>query len=133
MARVILTLVFLFSAPLLSPQFVRGRLRVGAFNPYHHCWRFAAYTVVVFASLFALGLVARKSRLEAAKSITGRALFLSALLTSPVFKKLSLYPYLISPSVPLAFPALNSQKQWAKFSPAPENFAQEYLFNARIT
>jgi len=44
---------------------------VGAFKPYHHCWHFVAYAVVLFASASCWGSTPRKARWGGLKEARG--------------------------------------------------------------
>ena len=119
--------------PLPSPPERRGCLVAGAVKPYHSCWHFAMFAVVVFAALLALGLVACKGRLGGLKESRGGPLCRYHYFISLVFKKLSFILIVVLVFELFALPALNSPKRTrAKFSPAPENFAQEYLFSTEF-
>jgi hypothetical protein len=85
-------------------------LRVDAINPYHHCWRFVAYAVVVFAALLALGLVACKSRLGGLKEARGGrcAVRITYLF---VFKEFPFYSYCSFAFLLFALPAYNFRKK----------------------
>jgi hypothetical protein len=83
------------------------------------------FAVVVFASASCLGQSASQSPLGRAKRSTRRVLFLIAVLISPKFyKKGYSLPNLAFKCFSL-FPPSTPQKTKAKFSPAPENFAQK--------
>jgi hypothetical protein len=100
----------------------RGRLVVGAFNPYHNCWHFVAFAVMVLAALLALGLVACKGRLGGLKATRGGCRFIFITYFIRVLEVIILC--LISPSALFAFPTSNSLKEEeAKFLTAPKIFA----------
>jgi hypothetical protein len=101
---------------------------VGVFKPYHSCWHFAVYAVVVFAALLALGLVACKGRLGGLKEARGgRCATIIALFF--VFKKISFILTVILLLVLFAFPAHNSlkTKPLGKIFAPTKNFAQTDL------
>jgi len=100
-------------------------LRVGVFNPYHPCWRFVVFAVVVFASASCWGSPPRKARWGGLKETRGGCGFSLHWFNSSVFKGPHLFlPYLVFQSLS-PFPPSTPQKIRAKFSGAGENFAQE--------
>jgi hypothetical protein len=98
-------------------------LRIGAVNPYPHCWHFVVFAVVVFAALLALGLVACKGRLGGLKETRGGRCAASIAFIHSYLRNRIFILAVSFGSVLFALLTINSQKRKTKFSPAPENFA----------